>query len=104
MKNGINKNLPHTALLAFKSFSLVCVCLCVVCYVEYIQDVGVLSSAQNGGGSGGGHITLGLSGAFTGEGRMEGTDHGSGGLRCVGNCIDGRLSPRPKHGKQRIKY
>jgi hypothetical protein len=35
------------------------------------EDVGVLSSAQNGGGSGGGHRTLGLSRALAGKGRME---------------------------------
>jgi len=31
------------------------------------EDVEMLSSAQNGGGSGGGHRTLGLSGALAGE-------------------------------------
>ncbi len=59
-----------------------CVCLCVVCYVAYVQDVGVLSSAQNGGGSGGGHNTLRLSETLFGKGRVEGTDHGNGGLGC----------------------
>ena len=28
---GINKNLPHTALLAFTSFLFLCICFCVVC-------------------------------------------------------------------------
>ncbi len=93
MKNGINKNLPHTALLALASFSFVCACLCVVCYVAFIQDVGgVLSSEQNGGGIGGGHSTLGLSGVFIGEGRVEGTDHGSGGLRSKNGFREGGIA------------
>jgi hypothetical protein len=93
VKNGINKNLPHTAIFVSASFLFVCVCLCVVCHVEYIQDVGVLSSAQNGGGKGGGHGTLVLSGALSGEGRVEGTDHGSGGLGSKNGFRDSVVSP-----------
>jgi hypothetical protein len=52
------------------------------------EDVEMLSSAQNGGGSGGGHRTLGLSGALAGEvrglwsktGIREGGIAGSSGL------------------------
>ncbi len=66
--------------------------LCVVCHVEYIQDVGVLSSTQNGGGSDGGHDTLVLSGTFTGEVRVEGTDHGRGGLRSKNGFREGGIA------------